>query len=316
MIRFATPLAFLVSALYVPGIVGAGYAGRWAVAALALYFMAVPALLFAAYALAVLDFDAAMKWCVVAGCFSLGARLDDETAGCVVVAFAAGIAISGLAAGLQQYAGLRWFDQTNPPGGLFVNKNFMGEAAAMGVVLGMRYSLGAVVLCIPALALSGCRSAWLAALVGYGIYAGWRWKWLGVLMLGVAAAFLVDHSSVSQRFELWRDAAPVILSHLPFGAGSPLEPLHNEFIQALAELGVGAIAPLGVLYLTATADLAFGAAVAVICTFGFPLHLPATAWLIAAMCGHLVGHLPHDERVRFRSARPEADAGVVPSLRA
>lgn len=313
-------LAFLISVACAPALAGGSTQLRWALAALSFYFLTLPALLFAAYVLHFLDFfDAAVKWVIVAAAYCWGARTGDETARKVAIAFAAGIAVSGVVAAAQRLG----FDVVpifnGGSAGLFYNKNFMGEAACVSFILGMRFSILAMMMSLPALMLSGSRSSWLAAMVAFGINAEWRrtWGWLAVAaLLAWGAGWLGDGASMEQRFELWRDAAPVVISGLPFGAGAPLEPLHNEFLQISSELGVAAVVPLALLYLAASRDLAFGAGVALLLSFGFALHLPATAWLIAFMCGHLVGGLRHDGRDRVRPARLEAGAAVVPALRA
>lgn len=313
-------LAFLVSTAYAPGIGGAATQLRWAFAALSLYFLTPLALLFCLYVLYFLDsFDAAVKWCVVAAAFCWGSRTDDEIASYVAQAFAAGIFVSGVVAAAQWF-GFDAVSRLNDGlAGLFFNKNYLGEAACVAFVLGMRFSIAAMALSVPALVLSGCRSAWLAALVAFGINAQWRWTWgwLAVaVLLAWGAGWFGDGTSMALRFELWREAAPVVISGLPFGAGAPLEPLHNEFLQVVSELGVAAVIPLALFYLAASRDLAFGAGVALLLSFGFALHLPATAWLIAFMCGRLVGGLRHDGRDRVRPARLEAGAAVVPAFRA
>ncbi len=325
MFCFASVLvALLLPVAYVPGIEGAATSPRWALAALSAYFLSLPALLFAAWPLYFLDSpDAAYKWAIVAAAYCWGTRTDDEAAGKVARAFALGIGAEGCLAAAQWLGfGLDSIPTLNGGfAGTFANKNYLGEAACASFVVGMRFSAAAALASVPALVLSGCRSAWLAALVAFGVNAGWRWTWLWL----VAAAFVVwradsdllgGGSSMALRFELWRDAAPVVVRGLPFGAGAPLEPLHNEFLQVWSELGVVAAAPLALFYLAACRDAAFGAGVAVLLSFGFALHLPATAWLVAFVCGHLVGGLRHDGRVGVRSARLEAGAAVVPALRA
>lgn len=315
------PLAFLISVAFVPGIANSATSPRWVLAALSSYFLSLPALLFAAYVLYFLTSspDAAFKWAIVAAAFCWGQRTDDETAGKVAEAFAAGILVSGVVAAAQW---LGYDVVSRLPGhaaGLFVNKNYLGEAACAAFVLGMRFSIAAMLASLPALVLSGSRASWLAALIAFGINAEWRrtWGWLAAAAtLAWSAGWLGDGLSMMQRFELWRDAAPVVLAGLPFGAGAPWEPLHNEFLQAFSELGVAASVPLVAFYLAASRDLAFGVSVAVLLSLGFALHLPATAWLIAFMCGHLVGNLRHDGRDRVCPARLEAGAAVVPALRA
>jgi len=296
--------AFLVATAFYPWIVGAAVTPRWAVASLSVYFMTPLAFLFCVYCFAVLPVDAAVKWSIVAGAFSFGTRLNNEHIRAIILAFAAGVSISGLLA-VYQWQGGDWVPQAVSPAGLFVNKNYLGEAAVLALVaMGMirqkylpvsSFRAWLVVGCLTAVVLSTSRASWLALFVA-GVLVTFRpWTRLRTLLVfglfGVLIIVMAEYgglNSMAQRLELWRSG---VLEFRWFGAGAPLEPLHNEFLQVVYELGLGAAVPLGAGWFVAYRNpgaLPFVVAVAIIATFGFPLHMPATAWFIAVIAGHLV----------------------------
>lgn len=308
--------AFLVATAFYPWIAGAAVTPRWAVAGLSVYFMTPLALLFCLYCFAVLPVDAAVKWSIVAGAFSFGTKLTNIKP--VVIAFVAGVSISGAIAVYQALGGTL-VPQAISPAGLFVNKNYMGEAAVLAVVAMcntwsaplhlMRYIPYRVVLMtggLLALALSTSRASWLALFAAALVTVRWTPRRIllvsilaGVLILGMAE--LGGTASTFQRLELWKAG---VQEFRWFGAGAPLEPLHNDFLQTIFELGLGAAVPFGAGLWIAGQNprnpraVPFLVTVAVIATFGFPLHLPATAWFIAIVAGHLVGSQRHAGRTR------------------
>ncbi len=314
---YSAAVAFLVSVAFWPFILTGATTPRWLVGITSLYFLTLPALLFLAYVFAVLDLDAAVKWSIVAGAFCWGARSDDDVTRAVAQAFAAGLAVSGGVAVVQWLGYDRFSNTAEGLAGLFGNKNAMGEAAAVTLIVALRHrAWAALVACLPALLLSTSRSAWLAAVIAVGVEFRWRWQvWLGLATALIWAFALMPGGSdtLMQRVALWGFAVPLLQW---FGAGSPFEPLHNEFIQVAFELGVGSVVIYAVLFMVASRDLALAVCVAVLCTFGYVIHLPASGWLIAFSCGSVVGSLRHDERNRIRSARHDGGFEVVPSFRA
>ncbi len=314
---YSAAVAFLVSVAFWPSILTGATTPRWLVSIPALYFLTLPALLFLVYVFAVLDLDAAVKWALIAGAFCWGAKSDADVTRAVAQAFAAGLAISGGVAVIQWLGYDRFSNTAEGLAGLFGNKNAMGEAAAITLIVALRHrAWAALVACLPALLLSTSRSAWLAAVIAVGVEFKWRWQvWVGLAtaLIWTFVALDTPGDTLMQRFALWGFALPLMSW---FGAGSPFEPLHNEFIQAAFELGVGSVVLYAVLFMVASRDLALAVCVALLCTFGYVLHLPASGWLIAFSCGSVVGSLRHDERNQLRSARHDGDFEVVPSFRA
>lgn len=293
--------AFGVATAFWPWISGAATTPRWVVAALSVYFMTWQAFLFCVYCFFVLPPDAAIKWSVLAGAFSFGLKLTDIR--WLTVTFAAGIAISGGVA-VCQWLGWRPVPTLieTPVAGLFVNKNYMGEAAVLAIVVMLSVWNGRFLLihwaalsgCVVAVALSTSRAVWLALLVSALVAIRWKRMW-PMLAFGAGGVFIITiirpggMGSLFSRVELW---AASVGEFRWFGAGSPLEPLHNEFLQIIFELGIGAAIPFGIgVYLgwRSSYVLPFLVTVGVIGCFSFPLHLPATGWFIAIVAGHLVG---------------------------
>lgn len=291
--------AFLLSVAFWPGIAGAATSPRWAVAALGLFYLRLAPALFAAWCFVKLDFDAAVHWAILAALLSFGMSFKfDWHLEPLVKAFAVGVGVSSLLA-VCQALGWSPVDQIIPPAGLFLNKNVMGETACLTIILAFRLEIWPyAALALPALVLSGCRSAWAAIAVATLWSAPWRLK---LVALACCAAFLASHpstASLSQRFDMWSAVVPSLdlwgngsyLQTMPYGVETHL---HNDWLQLVYELGVAGLIPLA---LVAAVPSAFGAAVVVLASFGFPLQMPATAALVAVVIGH-------DLRVRFVNQR-------------
>lgn len=317
--------AFLVATAFWPYIAGAALTPRWAIAGLSVYFMTPLALLFCLYCFAVLPVDAAVRWSIIAGAFSFGTKLKNIDG--LILAFAAGVAISGVIA-LFQIFGWAFIPQAVSPAGLFVNKNYMGEAAVLALVardlcvrrslFDVQFSFPIVVGCLLALVLSTSRASWLALFAAALVTIRWTPRrtllvlaLAGVLILGMAE--LGGTASVFQRLALWNAG---VREFRWFGAGAPLEPLHNDFLQTIFELGLGAAVPFGVagylVVMRSSQAQSFLVATAIIATFGFPLHLPATVWFIAVVAGHLVGNQPVSSRTCVVAPRPAGGDQLVP----
>lgn len=221
---------------------------------------------------------------------------------------------------LAQLGGYDGVPQTIPPGGLFVNKNFGGEAAALvlaGVVLYRLWWL--VPAPLIAVGASSSKAALLALGIGaiFAVPAQWRKYAIGgalvcALLYGAAAVYAgtapahVDH--LMQRINLWRD---IIDNATLFGHGAgafygmenaivrystipvAFEYAHNDVLQLVFEFGLGS------LFLIALAGLAFlrsrckvAATIlllfAVEGCFGFPLYLPVTMAIGAFCLGRLL----------------------------
>ncbi len=105
---------------------------------------------------------------------------------------------------------------------------------------------------------------------------------------------------------MWRDA----IDHLTWlGNGTyermftfgRAENLHNDWLQLIYEFGLIGLVPLIAILVAINAQSApFIAALLIIGGFGFPLHMPATAWFAAFVIGHHLGRNNAGQRVLFR----------------
>ena len=207
--------------------------------------------------------------------------------------------------------------QVATPAGLFVNRNFLAEAAvmcAMWAFSGRKWGLFIILTTI--VALSGCRSAMLAWILCMALWFWPRSKPLaaGIVLIPLNLALILhleglvgNLHSISDRLDLWLAA----LRHLAFpGHGlastyflAPLtypsfdfvqsftEHWHNDPVELAFELGVGAGAPFA-LFLGALLGRDEGfrltlGAFGVCSLFGFPLALPTTCLLAACATGGL-----------------------------
>lgn len=289
------------AALMLPALLPPGKAPGWPLlVALALVAWAAASLLWSPVPIAgVLPL---CQMVIVGEAFVLGALrpLDEMWSGA-----GWGLALGAIVA-LQQVTGAKaLLPEAMPPGGLFVNRDVMGETAAL-VALGLGFrplSAGALL----ALVLSRSREAELAFGLGLTVML-WDWprvRWVLLLAAGfvlVGGVLLGPSWSIQQRFEIWHGTASALTV---FGAGigqfavlfplhhagvdvvsTTIEHAHDEPLELWFELGVGSLGvwALGVWALARSSSpvlLALG----VECLLGFPLHLPATAILGAACAG-------------------------------
>jgi O-antigen ligase len=201
---------------------------------------------------------------------------------------------------------------------LFLNKNLLGEAAALGFIAAIGYrQWPAALLTIPALLLSTSRASMLAVTVGL-ILMTRSWLRYSLLASLVAALYvlysagLFDSASLVQRLYMWQQAFDQLKW---FGNGSYelIAPtwrethLHNDWLQLVFELGIFGLIPLAVLYDAGKANAPFVIALLVIGFFGFPLQAPATAWFGAFVVGAAV-------RSSIAQRRILLQASVAPSL--
>jgi hypothetical protein len=264
--------------------------------------------------------DWLMKFALVGAAFWLGSSaLDLQPA---YTGFAIGVAVSA-ALSIAQYLGWQPVDSLAGPGGLFGNKNFMGEAAALaiiGVVGGPRWylAIGPMV----ALFLASCSEAWLALgaafLVAFGLQSGKVKLTLecGVMIVGGVTLISIDHyGDLQTRFAIWQDtiagltwlgrglgnfmaAFPAHATHLDLLQQRP-EFAHNDFLQLAFELGLpgaAAFGAVGILAFTVQGHVrerAVLGAIVVEAMFGFPLHMPATGFMGALVAGYVCRDGPY-----------------------
>lgn len=353
-------LAFLIAVVYWPGFVASASTPKWM-----LLSLAVPALLAFrpfAWTLAHTLGMAFLGWCALTliwavslydgietlwhfilygMIFCLGSGLRSVKG--PLVCFALGVGISGLLAPLQLPAVYELLDwrlpdfilQAAPPAGLFMNRNYMAEAAlcaAVGLVAYRDWRLAAPLLPLaPAVVLAGSAGAFASALlVGCTVIPKKLAALIVVSAVGIGAVWFnfgpsSERSSFNQRLSLYGNTAAMI-TPAGYGIGSywavyPLfhdavreTPLgtysyttrprtaHNDALTLGAETGiVGLIlaALFALSILTKPKEPAWYVFAAFLCLglFNFPLyHTPATAFL-AFLCA---GHLCRD-RVRVRA---------------
>lgn len=340
-------LAFLVSALYWPGIAGAATTPRWA-----LLFAVIPwlvirprwtaphavgaaLLIWAAFSLQwspelVDGIGAIFTLSLLALLFCVGWQLDDLRP--VYWGAGLGIALSGPVAALQ----LNGYEVVRGLGaaGLFVNPNFMGEAAALALVVFVASRHWAMVAAVaPPFVMSGSRGAVLALCAALCVHFWRQWRPFGaVIALSLALLAFDSHykgatvsqeslslqslsggtmpvsdPALSDREAIWRSTVNG-LTVLGRGIGSfwgeyprfevrpdpPSRPEfpHNEWLHIAFELGLPGLLLFCVLCLTLAGPIDTSRlvliALAVESCFGFPLHVPTTAFIGALAAGHAV----------------------------
>jgi hypothetical protein len=252
---------------------------------------------FVAVCFFVLDFDPACHWAILSAALCWGFKAGEDQFRRAVVGFTLGIAVNSALAIAQVY-GFDWVVQIAAPGGLFLNKNVMGEAACLAFIAALQFRLWPfALLCAPAILLSGSRAAWLGTLLGLLPLLSWRQR-MALLSFSLLVALLLWHlgidvsaASLMQRIGLWKDA----IAHLTWlGNGSydystvlHREPnLHNDWLQFIYELGIVGLIPIALVVYAAGTATAFVAALVAVASFGFPLHDPASAWLAVFVVGY------------------------------
>jgi hypothetical protein len=220
-----------------------------------------------------------------------------------------GMAASSAVA-IGQLAG--WIDwQTiNLPSGLFLNKNFMAEAAALVLIwLIAEQVWWLAVLVMPAIALANARGALLA--LGVGLALLWWRKRSPVTagLLGVTVGLFImatlNHTAATttERLDIWADASDGIgmfgtgigsygfMSHLALPDGHAMH-AHNDVLELVYELGMIGLG-LGALFVWELRGPLNSARLVLIvfaveACFAFPSHLPATMAIAALAAGHAV----------------------------
>jgi O-antigen ligase len=238
-------------------------------------------------------------------CFLLGSQA--ATLRPLFIGAALGIGISSIIAIAQEFGWDGLPHMSDIPTGLFVNRNYMAEAAvlvAVGLIAERQWWF--VPLVLPAALLPCSRGALLAFYVAVLVMSWRRLHWaVGALLVAIPAFFVYGvlvhgTASLHERWEIWSDAIDG-LQWAGTGIGSfwtknnlyhgqtPVH-AHNDYIELLAELG-----PVGLVLLVAMAWNLLGTlgtgrivliAFAAEAVFGFPAHLPATLALGAVCAGY------------------------------
>lgn len=271
-------------------------------------------------------YDGVAQWwqfAVVAGLVALEADYRK-----VVFWFGVGVSISGVLA-IPQYFGWNFIEQAIPPAGLFMNKNFLAEAGLMALVGAVAFRHW---LLIPPLICAVILPASLGAFVTAAILA-LCWVWRKSKRLAIAGVFAgvllgaivyphLDKTAFDARAALYLNTIGMIADK-PFGHGigsywaaypfyhdalteTPEviyrayvrpEKAHNDFLTVFAETGIPGVFLLGWFLLNVfkraeksgwvlLAFLGLG-------LFNFPLFNPATAFLAAVTCGHILNSRNH-----------------------
>ena len=237
-------LGFATSVAFVPDILSAATAPRWAVLALMIplvlmaarrvYGLGWAAVILAPMALTVLwapdrltAIDELIHWSIFAGAILVGASFGNL--GALWVGLQLGVALSVVLA-VFQWFGYQGIAQAVPPAGLFINKNLLAEASMVELITAVGYWPRILV----AVAALGVVIATSKAVFGAMILTGAIWLWrrndypldrviaaatvLG-LVVAVVVFFLIGHPSAAARLEMWLNALgnATILGH---GLGS------------------------------------------------------------------------------------------------
>ena len=302
--QWLAPLeAFAISVAFAPGWAGAATSPRWAFATISCYFVRWPCLPFIAYCFWKLGINLGAHWAIICGAFCWGLNSSEINTRRVVAWFAAGVGVSSFVAIIQYYGGWAGVEQLNVPAGLFLNKNMLGEAAALAIVASLAARLfWPALICAPALLLSTSRTAWLAVTAVLVLQLSWRWRLLSLAALCLGLFYFHDTASLAQRFELWRAAVHDFswLGNGPYDFSTVInrEPnLHNDFLQRIYELGFVGLVPILAFCLAAQGAPTFGLAFGIIAMFGFPVAVPASAWFGAFVLGHGLVLLRNESKI-------------------
>lgn len=318
--------AFLVAVAFIHGIMSAAFAGRWAIIALGVPLVAQIEFKFSPFVRFCLAFGTA--WAAVSliatpdlrgGVFELfflivlvgvmGTASQLKSLGSALSGLCLGVGVSSLFC-LSSIFGHTLVDQGSSRfAGLFYNSEVLTELAAplfVWAVVSRRWPMAACTV-LP-LFINGSRISVLAAAIAlvYGCRS-LPWRYLASVALAGGAAVLAmalsrdiwTLGSFGERVVFWISTAMAIT---PLGNGigwyraSHLtqEFAHSDVLQAMAELGIGvacfAVIPV-VIFWRDRGENAERAAFLALCVemaISFPLHVPATAFLVALLAGYLV----------------------------
>lgn len=258
--------------------------------------------------------DALWKLTLLAGIVMIGFELRDTEP--LWIGAALGIGINSTVA-IGQWSGIDLVPRIDgAPGmaaGLFMNKNYLGEAAALVLIgLAAKRMWLWIPMVLPAVVLPQCKGA-LVAVGICAVVALWpRRKGLALVLFGTMAwaaiLFAGTDFGSDGRIVLWAAALdglhPVgngvgsfyslFPGHAPgwdFLQSRPVH-AHNDWLEIAYDLGIPG-AMLVAAMLAGTLRMGGPWRFVVIgfiveACFGFPLHFPATLLLFGVACGHLV----------------------------
>ncbi len=243
---------------------------------------------------------------------------------------------------VAQFFGWHGISQGVPPAGLFFNRNFGGEIAAVVLVGAVASRLWLLVPgLLPTLALSGCRGAWMALGVA-AIVLAYQYNRLAAaitatltVIVGVLFWWYGTSPSLTQRTQLWLDiwdgfsfwgkglgsfytTFPEHATRLDAMRFRP-STAHFDLLNVAYELGPGVLLLLGLL-VYALRYRPLRAEHYVLIVFlteglvGFPLYQPATSFLAALALGNLCRDR-RELRVSLAWCRDRISAGVARARR-
>jgi hypothetical protein len=329
--------AFLVSVAYVPSVMSAAVAGRWAVIALGVPLVAeirlkvapivqmalVMGITWACTSLLLApDFlDGSLQlYFMLLLIGAMGAASQQDSLDSAMIGMCLGIGVSVLVSVPTWFGHTLLPQASNAYAGLFFNSEVFTELAAplaVWAIVKRRWWL-AILPIVPVLANLSRISVF--SVIFALVVAFWpkAWKWRAAILVAAAIlsvgaviylTFMHEKlASAALRVTIWLST---IFAIDPLGHGigwyrashTTEEFAHSDVLQALAELGLGALcfAAIPIQALHNRWDHAERAAFIVVCielVFSFPLHVPAGAFLAALLAGFLVR-----DRAGFRIVR-------------
>lgn len=266
-------------------------------------------------------------------CFCAGSTMQARAFRRNVIGFAWGVSISlpfayFQDAGVLSFVGWRFGDEFEwrrtvsavAPSGLFMNRNFMGEAAVLAMIACASVRHWWVIPPLSALIWYADSKGVYLALAAVGISLLWGKSRLAAVAGAIAGCGIVVYLShgdpaLDARLALWGNSLAIILDH-PFGVGSfwaaypeyhqailpspatvyaeGVRPrfAHNDILTLGVEFGIPASLLFAFfLYLLRGCHVAL--AFAVLGAFSFPLHLPATVFIGAMCAGYHTRGMPN-----------------------
>lgn len=354
----AALLGFAVSVAYWPGLLLAPFVPRWAVIAVGMpligtldprnvpeYLRWTLVFLIGVGAISLLVSPSPMSGVqdllfivFLCGVFLLGAELESFDG--IMKGTTAGLALSLLLLVLQTFGTIKIPHLSPIPGALFDNSEILGEFAGLLLAWAVvkRHWVAAI---IGALVVAWTQSRVGVLAAGAAMFFAYRprsWVWTLLLALLVVAAALVllplKADSAMHRVTLWGAALmsfKLLGNGLGWGSAAfPFEEfVHSDALQAVIELGIGALALLAIPFAALKrnrghhAERALFVGVCVEVLVSFPLHFPASGFLAAGVAGFLArarpvvrlggGHRAIDDGRRANWSGAAGGAGVAAS---
>ena len=313
---------FLLAIVHVPGVTGATTLASWGFLSLTLPWLLLGKLemtlghwlgvLFLSYATLSLQWspreldgiESLWHWAMLGGAFCLGHRL--KTLRGAFLGLGLGLAVS-VVVGAFQIAGFEpvLSNATYPAvSGLLYNSNVFSETAAIVMVGLIVYRLWWLAGLVAVGVLMGEGRGALLALTMVSICCFIPAKYRFIVLLGAAAAM---GAVLSAKYSTMSGSMRMEVLTAAFADGNPVfghgigsfgietwrawfDHLHNDFLEAIYEFGIGAWLLFALL---ASAVCRTGPArpvlfcFAVIACFSFPVALPVTGFVAALVTGHL-----------------------------